>query len=151
MRMFKVVRGVLGTALTWGVAWSLVGIGLRLTRFRVSPIPDAWPEIARNVLLPAAQFGFWYGAAMGTGFALLVVLMSRRTRSLAAISIPRFGLLGTLAAVGAHAWVTGGFFASAELLASALLGFGAAATTLVAARHSPRLSPPAMQGELPTI
>ncbi len=149
MNVLRVARGVLGTALTWGAAWSVLGVTLRLTRYRVTTIPDAWGDAITQVILPAAQYGFLYGAAMGAGFALFVLLMFRRSRSLGHITVPWFGLFGMLVAAGLHGWITGGFFVSIELLASSLLGFGTASSTLLLARRMPRLSPSSAQIQLP--
>ncbi len=149
MKIWRMVRGVAGTALAWAVVWSAVAVLFRIGRHLVRPVHGSWHALIES-LLPGVQYGFVYGAAMGAGFALLVICLSRRARTLESLSLPIFGMCGALVAVSAHMLVAGiDVSAFGLLLLSGLLGSGTASSTLLMARRSLRLSPAASRQELP--
>ena len=76
MSLLRRLRGVAGTAVTWGIAWSAIAVFIRVVRHLFNPVERSWSDLAARSVLPALQYGFLYGVAMGAGFACLVLLMS---------------------------------------------------------------------------
>jgi hypothetical protein len=138
--MRKVLRGVLGTALPWGVAWSTIGVTLRVGRAVASNETVDWPRVITEQLLPAWQYGFAYGAILGTAFAGLVALAGRRTTRLNELSVITVGAAGAFVAGTLHAWVVGGLVMDPYMLTSLCLGVGCASGTLLVAQRSERLA-----------
>ena len=143
----RLFRGVLGTALVWGVAWLTVGVALGIYRAlkifgRLYPVPTYWWTIVSTV---AAIWAVW-GVVSGAAFAIALAIAERR-RNLAELSTLRVAIWG---AVGAN-FLPLGYFAVVltqksdvallgpfAIVASVctMLGAGAAAGTLALARRS---------------
>jgi hypothetical protein len=116
MTIIRRVRGLVGTALTWGGVGALVGVGAFLAVFR------PWPVNASTWVRTMELFVKWEGASVVWGVASglafgLVILMLERSRHWPQLSSARISAWGALA---------GGLF-PALLSVGPLLG-GASAT-----------------------
>ena len=134
------MRGVVGTALTWAVGWSAIGVALQVVRLLTSTDAIVWPDVIRKQLFPAWQYGFFYGAVLGGAFAGLVVLTARATSRLNDTSVAKVGASGAIVAGALHAWVVGGIVLDPYMLTFISLGVGFASSTLLLAQRSERLS-----------
>jgi hypothetical protein len=147
MRLARVLKAILGTAVTWGVAWTFVAIPLSIPMVQSLTNPYG-PHLS---LLQASWFAvkstgplaFTMGAVLGTAFALLLLLVSRRAGSLQRLSLPVIGTLGAVATA-----VTGGVLMgprgalsnpSALVAVGTFVALGAsvAMTSLAIARRAP--------------
>ncbi len=111
------IRGAVGVALTWAVAWAGVGAILSLVGFGlVNLVPS---------LVAFAVMGFVGGAAFSA-----VLQIAERHRRFDEMSLPSFAVLGAV----------GGLFVSmlmgAGFVVFALLGAGSAAGSLAVARRA---------------
>ncbi len=148
MRLWRRVRGVLGTALVWGVTWSVLGVSLKLGRLLLT---DNYPSLRIELLEQAGaawRYGFAYGAALGLGFALYVMLAGVRARSLRDISLRQFAVRGAAVGIVMHWWVVGAPLIDAYVLVSAALSAGVSTGSLMMARRADRLSPPVSAPQL---
>lgn len=97
--MLRRLRGVFGTALTWGAAWGLVGatIVAGVVVLGAADMPaNMLGEFARRVVVvELVAFGI-SGAIAGTVFASVLGLAERRARGLAGLSIRRVAVWGGL-------------------------------------------------------
>ncbi len=149
MRLWRRVRGVLATALVWGVTWSVLGVVLKIGRLLLT---DSHPSLRMQLLEQAGaawRYGFAYGAALGLGFALYVMLAGVRARSLRDISLRQFAVGGAAVAIATHWWVVGAPLIDAYVLVSASLSAGVSTASLLLARRADRLSLPASAPQLP--
>ena len=146
--MNRRIRGVIGTALTWGAGWAAVGLGvsgLRAVALRAADVQvpiDLWRFVALGTLRWAA-----FGLVAGTLFALALWYVGRRVGSLGALAPSRAAAWGLGAGVALPLCViallaTGG--AAVPLVAmfplvitSGVFGAGTAAGTVALARRGP--------------
>lgn len=150
-RLQRIVRGVLGMAITWGVAWSILAFSIRIARHLTHPIEPTWGDLLVNSILPASRFGLVYGAAMGALVGVLLAATSVRVKSVQSLSIPRVGALGAIVSVVAHFAVTGLTYSGVGLLLlSGALGFGVSSGTVLVARRAKTLPAAPVFGELPS-
>jgi len=96
MMLLRRIRGLVGTALMWGVVGAAVGVGAFLIRYR------PWPPSAIHWSRALVVFGMWESAAAMWGIACglafgLVLLASERTRHFSQLSTRRVTLWGALA------------------------------------------------------
>lgn len=125
--ILKKIRGAVGTAVTWAVAWGIGGFGLSAVLFAVSPrlglstFVDAAPML--TVLAGAAGF------VGGTVFSAVLGTVHARSR-LADLSPFRLALWGGLAGmlvplgIVAGAAVVGGVSLTGEVLLATATVFG---------------------------
>ncbi len=92
------LRGILRTALVWGIAWTLPGIVwvrglLWLTHAQVPGLGGVfWSSVIQNWTL--------VGAISGALFALVFSAAERRTHSLESLSMRRFAMWGAIGGAG---------------------------------------------------
>lgn len=99
MQLSRVLRGVVGTALTWGVAFTvLVAPTLLLMLTHVPANEGVFAQVWRWSMeyLPIA---FRQGALLGAGYAGALLLLRRRPRSVHDVSYVTVGIIGGLAAI----------------------------------------------------
>lgn len=139
MKLMRFARGVLGTAATWGVAWSFLSLP---TFYRV--LSDPPPGVSRadlalsvlTVLTHSTRDAFLFGSACGAVFALVLIAASRRVSSLRTISTARVSLIGVAAGL-AIPLVTVGTGSLMALLLAGALGGATSAIALIVARRAP--------------
>ena len=138
-------RGIVGTALVWGIGWAAISWPIY---FLIFPNLSALARVTAASWL-SSRVGV-AGAATGATFALLVLAFERR-HGLCQFTTQRAALWGVLAGCGscfaALAVTPTGFSQAPGLLGSALalgttFGGATAAFTLLAARRSARLAAP---------
>ncbi|MEP6729074.1 MAG: hypothetical protein ABJE10_00485 [bacterium] len=91
--MNRRLRGMFGMALTWGVAWAIVGLTLAGVAWLFVPRG----VLPRGVVLGATMRWGVFGAVSGAAFALVLSFAERRKHSLDALSMERvtgWGALG---------------------------------------------------------
>jgi hypothetical protein len=143
MQIFRKLRGIAATALTWAVVWaplSLIPLGLRV--LLLGPVPSGmWGNVWRISMMTGAI----NGAIFGTVLAIAGQRKTFETLSLRWIAAcgAAGGALFPLAlrAVG-YAMLDLPIPATAlasTLVTNALLGAGLATSTLAVARHAPAL------------
>ena len=100
MRVSRMLRGVVGTALTWGVAFTVLAVPALL--WMLTHVPANESVVAQVWRWSTAYFpiAFRQGALLGAGFAGALVLLRRRLRSVHNVSYVSVGVIGGLAAVG---------------------------------------------------
>ncbi|HEY7394954.1 MAG TPA: hypothetical protein VH559_08915 [Gemmatimonadaceae bacterium] len=134
---FYRIRGVLGTAVVWGIVWATVAFPTFALLLRHFPI--RWAGLA----LLARAWGL-AGAGTGATFALLVVAFERR-RTFAKFSPRRAATWGMLAGAGYASLTIARFLAqierpgtqiAASIVMGGFLGGASAALTMVLARRS---------------
>ena len=96
MQIWKRIRGIVGTALSWAIPWSLTGVALAITTI----VFGAYPGI-RGILefvgLVATFYGIW-GAISGGIFAVVLAAAEHR-RALKELTMGRviaWGAVGSL-------------------------------------------------------
>lgn len=140
MKLLRVLRGMIGTAVTWGGAWVPMSVGFYALTGLV-PI-RYWPSIAVS--------GFVRGALCGAAFAAILALVARR-RSFSQLTFAQLmgcGAAGAVIAPGiTFAFMLPGSSFSIPPLAigfnlamSGVMGVVSAAGTLYAARRAPELA-----------
>lgn len=139
MKWMRATRGLFGTAVLWGVAWSLLSVPTF-----VHVLSDPPPGIDRidlvvGLLSHSALLAFLYGSSCGALFGLAVALTSKRLKDVRSFSTSRAAVLGLVAGVGIPIALTGGG-SMMPLVLSGLLGAATAATALVVARRAPTSS-----------
>ncbi len=149
MRLLKLARGVLGTAVTWAVVWSAIAVPLKLVRVLTVEELVSIRSLLVDHLIPAAQYGFIYGAALGASFALLLSLIGLKARSLRGLSMRSVGAAGAVVGCVLHWWMIGGPALEPSIVMSLVLGAGCGTGTLALARHAERLASPADRAQLP--
>jgi hypothetical protein len=128
------LRGILVSMLIWAVPWALVGLafGIILASMEnVGVSPDPGPLGVPGLL---ALIGAMVGAVNGLVFALFV-LTAERNRTVETLHVGRVGLWGALASGGIATFVLG---LTPFTLATAVLGFAAAASMAYVARRGAR-------------
>lgn len=101
MLVSRVLRAVVGTALTWGVAFTaLVAPALLWMLTHVPANEGVLAQVWRwsTEYLPIA---FCQGALLGAGYAGALLLLRRRPRSVHNLSYVSVGVIGGLAAIAA--------------------------------------------------
>jgi len=98
--MNRRLRGVLGTALTWGAGWGVVGLGVGglqavALRAAATPIPM---ELTRFVALVTLRWAA-FGLVAGTLFALALWYAGRRAGAVGVLAPRRAAAWGALAGV----------------------------------------------------
>ena len=81
MRVFRRLRGILGTALVWAVPWTIVGALVTLVATVIPPGGSAWlqsPAALLSVALASAKVFGTLGALCGAAFAGTLALLGRR-------------------------------------------------------------------------
>jgi hypothetical protein len=137
MRLLRRIRGIVGTALTWATAWSLVGavwVGI------VSLVGDFPPEMSEaGMILGGIILLGAYGFLAGVAFSLVVLTAERRCtlHQLTLRRVAAWGGLGTILmfAVPVALSTPPVLVKGITLLATALLGAGSAAANLSVARR----------------
>jgi hypothetical protein len=88
----RVLRGILGTALTWSIPWGIAGALVRI----VAPTePGPFPSL--SMLTAAAVYMGVVGALMGGVFAGIIAM--RGPRRFAALTVRRIAVLGVVASL----------------------------------------------------
>ena len=96
MSVMRRIRGLVGTALTWGGLGVLVGVGAFAAVFRPWPLnAHTWPR-AVELFTKWEAAAFAWGVASGLAFGL-VILALERTRRWAQLSPARLTAWGALA------------------------------------------------------
>lgn len=149
MRLLRLIRGALGTAATWAVVWSAIAVLLRLVRTLTAGREVSLQELLVDHLIPAWQYGFFYGSVLGASFALLLFLLGSKARSLHNLSMRGVGIAGAAVACGLHWWVIGGPALDPYLVISLALGAGSGTGTLAMAWRAERLISSAAYARLP--
>lgn len=142
MKILKVLRGMIGTAVTWGLAWIPLSAGLwAASGLLGGPPMELWGPL----LLGAGVKGAISGAAFGG----LLSLVARR-RSFSELTFPQLMACGAVGALIAPAItfatligrdiVFPPWFIGYSMTVGALSGAVTAAGTLYAARRAPELA-----------
>lgn len=146
--MNRRLRGVIGTALTWGAGWAVIGFGVSSVQaiaLRAASVPmpiGLWRFVTMVTLRWATS-----GLVAGTLFALALWYVGRRVESLGALSTRRAAAWGLGAGIAVPLCIVALMIASGiavPLLAmmplvvtSALFGAGTAGGTVALARREP--------------
>jgi len=147
-RLRRRLRGVVATALLWGVVWLLPGLILGI--YRALTLDIDIPMSAGLWFRVVGAFSIlWtlWGAPSGAGFAVALAL-AERDRSFSELSFRRFAVLGAIGAGTPSAiflavvWLQTRFAdlllpITFVLLLSAVLGAACALGTLALARRTP--------------
>jgi hypothetical protein len=124
MTIMRQVRAVAGIAVTWGVAFSAIGVTTLLTGMALHALPAEL--IGIRPLVAVAVRAFIGGAVAGSAFATLFA-RAERSRTLATLSTKRVALWGFLGA-SVPAAITLGLGAARILpvgvMGAACLGYG---------------------------
>jgi len=137
MRLLRVFKATVGTAVTWGAAWSVLSIPTLVFLLR-SNLPNmTMSQLVWSWATHAWWDAFAQGAILGAGFAMLLYLFARGMPALRYRSLPVIGAVGAMATatigvltLGQGLGLTGG-----ALLAT--LGAGTAMGSLALARRAP--------------
>lgn len=137
MQVSRVLRGVVGTALTWGVAFTVLTAPALL--WMLTHVPASEGVLAQvwrwsTEYLPIA---FRQGALLGAGYAGALLLLRRRPRSVHDVSYISVGIIGGLAAI---ATTVVGKLAGVGVITGPLillLGVTTSTLSLAIARRSP--------------
>ena len=92
MAIIRRLRGILSTALLWGIVWSLIAVPILLLLTRL--FGSFWPVL--RIAKTALMTGFIGGAGAGALFASALML-AEQNRQLTSLSRPRVLLWGALA------------------------------------------------------
>lgn len=101
MQVSRVLRGVAGTALTWGVAFTVLAPPALL--LMLTHVPANEGVLAQVWRWSTEYFptAFRQGALLGSGYAGALLLLRRRPRSVHDVTYVSVGVIGGLAAVAA--------------------------------------------------
>src|SRR6476661_10567789 len=135
MNVQRIAKAVLGTAITWGLVWSLLSIPSLIAMPWGSPLIDRSDIVW--ACLQSWMRAFGQGALFGAAFALLLLAVSSRVRSFDRLSGVVAGALGALGAVGVCALMLGSAFSLVNALIVAAVGASSAITSVVIARRAP--------------
>ena len=139
-KWLKRMRGVLGTALTWAVAWSGVGVVLGLVGAVVAPGAGSVVDWVVTLVGVFGPLGFVGGVVFST-----VLGIAEGRRRFDQMSLTRFAAWGAVGAFLVSAFlVLGdnsllGFDKVLPILVMTLLGAGSAAGSLAMARKADHL------------
>lgn len=151
-KLLRVVRGALGMAVTWGAAWSMLAVSIRIARHSSRPVELTWGDLLINSVLPAGRYGLVYGAAIGALVGVLLAATSMRVKSIHGLSVTLVGALGAVVSLGAHIAVTEMTYSGLGLLFfSGALGFVVSSGTLLIARREKTLPVAQVFGDLPSV
>jgi hypothetical protein len=127
------IRGALGTAVTWALAWSGVGIAVGLLNVVLAGAPLG--AVMATFAVAWAKMGFIGGAIFS-----VVVGVAERRRAFHEMSVPRFAAWGALGALVFGLPIAAALGFTAEMVVGfstvVLLGAGSAAGSLAIARRS---------------
>ena len=137
MQVSRVLRGVVGTSLTWGVGFTVLAAPALL--WMLTHVPANEGVLAQvwrwsTVYLPIA---FRQGALLGAGYAGALLLLRRRPRSVHDVSFVSVGVIGGLAAI---ATTVVGKLAGVEVITGPLillLGVTTSTLSVAIARRAP--------------
>src|SRR5215510_5479257 len=148
--LVRFARGVLGTALVWGMGWFLVGLGFgtyRALTFR--PFEPSDHAVWFRILVFVTAIWTVWGLVSGAAFAIAIAIAERR-RNLTELSMLRVALWGALGAnvlpfiffIVVLAQTDEGFLGPFVIVASVCAAAGAAfaAGTLALARRATRVA-----------
>ena len=141
MRILRVLRGIVKTALTWAAIWApvtLIPVGL------AAVVGFGLPA---RILVPLLVSQAVVGAINGAAFATVVAIAGRR-KSFETLSLPWIATCGAVGGVVVPVLGRAVLFAIADVpipamalvstfVTNAVLGAGFAATTLTIARRAP--------------
>ena len=136
-KMLRVIRGVVGTAVMWGLAWSALSIQT-LLHFLNSP-PSGMSGFHAVVTLggPAWVSCFSLGALAGAAFATLLAVTSRRVANFRGITLTRAGVLGACTTVGLMVAIGGAHVFLGRTLFLTLIGSATSVAAFAIARRAP--------------
>ena len=147
IQSWRRIRGLLGTALTWGAVGALVGALIFTVRYQPwSTPPERWERAIRLLGMFLGAGGLW-GAACGLAFGVVLLVAARRHR-FDQLSAARFMLWGAVAgaafplAIYTPIVLTRGGLSAIPLystltLISALLGAGFGRVVFAIAKRAP--------------
>lgn len=137
MGLRKTLKAVVGTAVFWGAAWSLLSIPHVVSMLSTAlPAETSPTHVVLSWAWDAWLFAFKRGALLGFIFALLLMLASRHSAFFRRLSYSGVGALGAVAAGGLGAVIAPGMGVF-NLLYGAGLGATAAMASLAIARRAP--------------
>ena len=96
IQLWRRIRGLLGTALTWGAVGALVGALMFTVRYQPWSLPPERWERATTLLGMFLGAGGLWGAACGLAFGVVLLVAARRQR-FDQLSAGRFMLWGAVA------------------------------------------------------
>lgn len=96
MRLLRLLRGTIGTAITWAVGWTLAGTALRLAQAAVFDFFGLDASLLLRFTVIGGLFYAISGAFAGGLFAMLMAVNERR-RTFSELSTRRVVAWGTLA------------------------------------------------------
>lgn len=96
MRLLRLLRGTIGTAITWAVVWAVAGTALRLAQGAVIDFLGLGTSLFLRFTLFGGLFYAISGALAGGLFAMLMAVGERR-RTFSELSTRRVVAWGTLA------------------------------------------------------
>ena len=139
--IWRRLRGVAGTMLTWSVGGGLAGAVAGAGLWAAVLLPRDYHVPLRDLLFGMGLAGALAGAVSGFGFAVVLAVAERR-RTFEELRAWRVGACGAAAAL-AMGWLVSrdpGF-----AVACGTFGFGAAASSLAVARRALVAAPAAMR------
>ena len=152
MNLIRILRGVLGTAAAWSLAW----IPLTLATWSIAALFGSGPPL--ESWGPMVAYAAFRGAMSGAAFATVLAIAGRRRtfESLRMRDMVRWGALGGIVApaisLGAMALTTAVAIPPLSfglgLSFASILGAVSAGGTLWIARRAPALTVPTSSGEL---
>lgn len=99
MRINRMLRGVLGTAVTWGVAFTVLVMPALLWMLTHVPANESLATQLWRWSTEYFPIAFRQGALLGAGFASALLLLRRQPREVRDVSYVSVGIIGGLAAV----------------------------------------------------
>lgn len=99
MQVSRVLRGVVGTALTWGVAFTVLAAPTLLLMLTHVPANEGVLAQVWRWSMEYLPIAFSEGAPLGAGYAGALLLLRRRPRSVHDVSYVSVGVIGGLAAI----------------------------------------------------
>jgi hypothetical protein len=144
--MLRRIRAILGTALTWGAVWAVLGVAGGVRGLFVL----AWLRESPSVILLNAAIGFGAsGVIAGAIFALALGTAERRTGSLHGLSIRRTGVWGAIGgltlpllfAILTRPFPGSGYVNLEQMGIGIMLGTATAVGSLVLERRAPKEPP----------
>ena len=140
MKVWRLAKAMIGTAVTWGFAWSVVAVPTLIMLLR-GPLGDysAW-DLTRQWATHTWVHAFAQGAVFGLGFAVLLRIAASRVRSFERLNMWLVSGAGAIAATGICYTVLGAGFGVINAAMVAALGAGSGAASLAIARRVPAQS-----------